>query len=173
MKRHVALILAVVFQLGVLGWEYMSSVVPLVTGERVLLVVHPVDPRSWFSGNYADLAYEVATIEPSLYRGSERFLREGEVVYVSLAKYGNVWEASELSLEAPRSGPFLRGRLMGRWYGAEAFRVRYGIEAYFAPKEQALAIERAVRDAPRGEVKAEVSVTSSGKAALVGLELPQ
>lgn len=172
MKRHVAILLAVLLQVVVLGWEYVGSVLPRWTGRSVALVVHPVDPRSWFSGNYAALTYDVASLPAALYRGPERTMREGEVVYVSLVERDSGWQASELSLEPPPSGVFMRGRLASGWSTYSSFRVRYGIEAYFAPKEEALAIEREVRERPHGQVKAEVRVASSGRAALVGLLLP-
>jgi uncharacterized membrane-anchored protein len=188
MNRFVLLVLAAAFQLVVLAWEYLGSRWPEWTGERVTLAVRPVDPRSWFSGNYAELTYDVATLEPALYSGSDATLREGEVVYVALEKEGDVWQATRLTLDPPQSGTFLRGRLEQRWSSGSAFRVRYGIEAWFAPKEKALAIERAVRQAgpawpgwfggdgtslePQSPVRAHVAITASGKAGLLDLELP-
>ncbi len=187
MNRFVLLVLAVAFQLVVLGWEYLGSRWPEWTGERVTLAVRPVDPRSWFSGNYADLDYDVATIASELYSGSEVELREGEVVYVSLEKRGDVWQATRLTLEPPGSGTFLRGRLTYAWRGAGSpFRVRYGIEAWFAPKEKAEAVEHAIRNVPPAQfgptgelvapttppVRAHVAITRAGKAGLLDLELP-
>ncbi len=203
MNRFVLLGLAVLLQLVVLTWEYVGSRWPVWTGERVTLAVRPVDPRSWFAGNYAFLSYDIASLPGELYRGSELSLREGEVVYVSLEKRGNEWGPTELTLEPPQSGLFIRGRLSSSWYASDrtvsaepepaqlgwrgfspgSFRVRYGIEAYFAPKERALAIERAVANTalesgpegelgPDGLVRAHVAVSSSGKAALVDVEVP-
>lgn len=184
MKRRSLLALAVGLQVAVLGGEYLGSVWPAWTGQRITLRVQPVDPRSWFSGNYAQLTYDITMIPRELYRGSEPRLRKGEVVYVTLEPRGDAWVATGLLLSPPAAGTFLRGRLEWPWREGSDLRVRYGIEAWFAPKEEALAIERSIargawRD-PRGaavsemederSVFAQVAVTSSGRAALVGLD---
>jgi uncharacterized membrane-anchored protein len=203
MKRTPWFALAILLQLGVLAGEYLSSVWPTWKGERVLLRVAPVDPRSWFSGHYARLDYDIASIPRELYGGAEPRLRAGEVVYVALERRDEWWQASALTLEPPEQGVFLRGRLEFPWFGEADLRVRYGIEAWFAPPEEAQAIERSIAldrvplepnapaeerlesgpgstpeelgpgersDAGRQPVLAEVAVTSSGRAALVGLD---
>lgn len=184
MKRRAWLALAVGLQVAVVGVEYLSSVWPAWTGRRIQLEVRPVDPRSWFSGNYAQLTYDIARIPPELYRGSESRLRKGEIVYVTLEPKGDVWVAVGVDRSPPESGVFLRGRLEWPWSQGSPLPVRYGIEAWFAPKDEALAIERSIRDTWREtemnadfpesrRVIAEVAVTSSGRAALVGLDWPR
>lgn len=172
MKRRYLLFCAIALQVAVLGGEYLNSVWPAWTGRRITLDVVPVDPRSWFSGNYARLDYEVARLSSSLYRGPRGPLRKGEVVYVALEPAGEVWHAVAVFLEPPTSGTFLRGRLVISWHGESELWVRYGIEAWYAPKEVAEAIERSVFATREGEVpvRAEVAVTESGRAALVGLD---
>ena len=176
MTRWHWLIAAVALQLGVLATEYLGSVWPLWTGEEVRLEIAPVDPRSMFRGNYARLAFTVATVEPELFKGVKKEIRRGQVVYVFLEKReGDVWHATRVQLEQPISGLFMRGRLTQAWSGADhPLRVRYGIEAWFAPKEKALEIERAARRAPGAEVRAYavVAIAGSGRAALARLDLP-
>ena len=68
------------------------------------------------------------------------------------------------SLEKPESGVFIRGRVQGR-HALEkkvVYRVRYGIEAYFAPRDKALELERKLRD---GGV-AVIMVAKNGKVTL-------
>ncbi|MEE8164731.1 MAG: GDYXXLXY domain-containing protein [Myxococcota bacterium] len=170
------LMVAIALQLGVLAMEYLGSVWPLWTGEEVRLEIAPVDPRSLFRGNYARLAYTVASVESGLFEGPGKRLRKGEVVYVFLEEGENeVWHATRVQLEPPLSGLFLRGRLTQTWAGnTDPLRIRYGIEAWFAPKEKALEIERATRRRPgeEGRAYAIVSVAGSGRAALARLDLP-
>jgi uncharacterized membrane-anchored protein len=142
----------------------------------VCLEIAPVDPRSLFRGNYASLAYAVATVDSTLFEGPAQTLRKGEVVYVSLEEgEGQVWRATRVRLEEPPSGLFLRGRLSQTWPGTERpLRVRYGIEAWFAPEAKAVEVEQATRRR-RGEgapVCAVVAVAGSGRAALARLDLP-
>jgi uncharacterized membrane-anchored protein len=176
MTRLHWLMAAIALQLGVLAMEYLGSVWPLWTGEEVRLEIAPVDPRSLFRGNYARLAYTVASVESKLFEGSSRTLRKGEVVYVFLEEgEGGVWHATRVQLEEPLSGLFLRGRLIQTWPGTEQpLRVRYGIEAWFAPKEKALEIEQATRrrQGEGARAYAVVAVAGSGRATLARLELP-
>jgi uncharacterized membrane-anchored protein len=169
------IVAAIVLQLGVLATEYLGSVWPLWTGERVRLEIVPVDPRSMFRGNYARLNYTVANIDSSLFSGAEKRLRKGEVVYVVLEQQDETWRAAGIQLGKPDAEVFLRGRLQRNWNADQSsFAVRYGIEAWFAPRDKAIEIEQATRR-QQGEgarAFAEVAVAASGRAALVELDLP-
>jgi uncharacterized membrane-anchored protein len=176
MTRLHWLIAAIALQFAVLATEYLGSVWPLWTGEEVRLEIEPVDPRSLFRGNYARLAYTVASVESKLFDGANQTLRKGEVVYVFIEEgEGEIWHATRVQLEQPLSGLFLRGRLTQTWPGTEQpLHVRYGIEAWFAPKETALEIEQATRRSQGEDARAYavVAVAGSGRAALARLDLP-
>jgi uncharacterized membrane-anchored protein len=175
MTRPRWLMAAIGLQVGVLAMLYLGSVWPLWTGQEVRLEIAPVDPRSMFRGNYARLTYNVATVDSKLFEGPDKILRKGEVVYVFIEeREGEVWHATRVQLEEPLSGLFLRGRLTQTWpHDEQPLRVRYGIEAWFAPKAKALEIEQAARRRPGNErAYAVVSVSGSGRAALARLDLP-
>lgn len=160
------LVAAVVFQTAVLAGEYLGAMVPLWTGQAVRLKTIPYDPRSLFRGNYARLRYEIATI-PVADLGVATRIRGGEVVYV-LLKQGDdgLYSYAGASRTRPESGVFLRGRVdhsrRWNWRQDDTLNVRYGIEAFFAPKQKALDLEQKLR---RGGI-AEIMVASNGKAAL-------
>jgi uncharacterized membrane-anchored protein len=128
-----------------------------------------------FRGNYARLNYTVANIDSSLFSGAEKRLRKGEVVYVVLEQQDETWRAAGIQLGKPDAEVFLRGRLQRNWNADQSsFAVRYGIEAWFAPRDKAIEIEQATRR-QQGEgarAFAEVAVAASGRAALVELDLP-
>lgn len=144
----IGLVAAVLFQLMVLGGMYVKAALPTWTGSEIKVQTIPVDPRSMFRGNYALLRYEFSELETKDSDFTEG-LRHGEVVYVALEKNteNGLYEFSQLSLEKPDSGIFLRGRAQGlRYSGQQHLRVKYGIEAFFAPKEKALALEKELAD---------------------------
>ena len=163
----IGLLLAMLLQAGVLGGEYLSAAYPLWTGSEIRLKTLPVDPRSLFRGNYARLSYDISSI-PATAFDEFRPLRNGEVVFVTLKPgSGALYEFDGISLDRPESGVFLRGRVMKRHFSAQAgIRVRYGIEAWFAPKDKALQLERDLRN---GGV-AVVMVAGSGKSVLRAVE---
>lgn len=163
-KLVVALIAAIVFQLLILTGMYVSAALPLWTGTEVRIKTIPVDPRSMFRGNYARLRYDISQIDADKLSGNDD-LRNGEKVYVALepGKDG-LYQYAGVSLEKPDSKIFLRGRIENRRYRTSggSLRIKYGIEAFFAPKEKALQLEKELRD---GGV-AVLMVASSGKARL-------
>ncbi len=161
----IGLILVVGLQISVLAAEYLNSVLPLWTGQEVLLKTVPVDPRSLFRGNYARLNYEISTIDrASILEMTEKYrLRNGEIIYVMLQPGENgVHEYAGASLQKPGSGQFIRGRTHYTGWNSEKIDVKYGIEAFFAPKEDALALEKELRT---GAI-AKIMLSGSGSATL-------
>lgn len=163
-KLVTALVAAIVFQFLVLTGMYVSAALPLWTGTEIKIKTIPVDPRSMFRGNYARLRYDISQIDAEKF-SDNRELRNGEVVYVALqlAEDG-LYQYADVSLDKPDSGIFLRGRIENRRYeeNASYFRIKYGIEAFFAPKEKALLLETDLRDSGI----AVLMVSGGGKARL-------
>lgn len=157
------LIVMIAFQLAVLAGEYVGAVYPLWTGKEIRLKTIPVDPRSLFRGNYARLNYTISTI--GSINSGDRKMRPGEIVYVRLKPGADgLYMFDGAGMNKPESGHFIRGRIQNS-DGRES-RIRYGIEAFFAPKEKALALERELRN---GGV-AVVMVAANGKATLKDVE---
>ncbi len=162
MKRSATtagLLLAILLQVGVLVGMVVQAATPLWTGSELRVEVMPVDPRSLFRGNYARLNYGFSRL-PEEALSEFLGLRVGEVVYAVLKpdKEG-IYRLSGVALERPAQGVFIRGRLMNE---RAPLRVKYGIEAFFAPKEKALQLER---DLVGGGI-ALLMVTDDGRVAL-------
>lgn len=172
MSKHqrisIGLLLAIVLQGAVLIGEYVNAAYPLWVGKEITLETRPVDPRSLFRGNYAVLRYSINTIPATALKSkmeSGKRLRNGEVVYVSLKQTEKgTYDYADASLVPPEQGLYIRGRLANRNVDAElnAYHIRYGIEAYFAPKDKAVALEKELRSG----AEAAIFVASNGKAAL-------
>jgi uncharacterized membrane-anchored protein len=171
--RHSLLVVAVVAQLAVLSGEYLMSVYPLWFGTSVQLALEPVDPRSLFRGNFASLNYSISDLDGEQIVGDGKWWK-GQIVYVSLAAEDGLHKAVAVSPDPPEEGLFIRGRVAAH-HGEHSLRVEYnGINAYFAPEEKALALERAARRfGPRGSVSAfaEVRLTDGGRPALVQVDV--
>jgi uncharacterized membrane-anchored protein len=157
-KRFLAIGLAITIsaQMMVLVTEYLSSVWPLWFGNPITLETKPVDPRSLFRGNYVLLNYTISDVSKNL---THEDFKPGEVGYVTLKEEDGLFVASALQREKPETGIYIRGRVKKV---KPDYRLKYGIEAYFMPKEKALQTERSVR----GGAQAEIFLLSNGKAAL-------
>jgi uncharacterized membrane-anchored protein len=162
-KRLFGLSLAIAFQFFILTGMYVLAAMPLWTGVEIKVRTEPVDPRSMFRGNYARLDYKFSQIKSRHFPEKEE-LRNGEKIYVTLkVNAKGFYEFSSVSLSQPDSGLYLSGRIKNgvHWGEGEGhYRVKYGIEAFFAPKKKALALEKNLRDSG----VAILMVSSEGKA---------
>lgn len=155
------LTLTICLQLMVLTTEFVSSVWPLWFGKPILLKTVPVDPRSLFRGNYVLLNYEISVLDKAL---SQTPLKKGQIVYVTLELTDNGYKAVNIHHNKPDNSIFIRGRVSS--VSSQAIRLKYGIEAYFMPKEKALKVEATLR---RGG-NAQIYLLNNGKAAIAGLQ---
>lgn len=158
-KIVAGLILAVVFQCCVLTGMVVSASMPLWTGTQIKIKTVPVDPRSMFRGDYARLGYEFSRLNKTLEKDLSQY-RTGEVVYVTF-KPGkdDVYRFDTVVTQKPDTGVFIRGRLETQYGSA---RIKCGIEAFFAPGEKALALEKQLRNS----AVAVLMVSGSGRARL-------
>ena len=154
------IVLTILLQTCVLAVEYLSSVAPLWFGQAVMLPTVPIDPRSLFRGNYVRLNYSISRVPAAIADGK---LKQGQKVYLSLNIEGDKPVPLALSATKPEAGIFIAGRV--RYAGSE-YHLDYGIEAFFLPKEKALAAERKLTS---DKVSAQIYLSSGGKAALNAL----
>ena len=147
---RVGAVLLVQAVLVVVGcWQPLAA---RLTGEEVRLAVSPLDPIDPFRGAYVALDY------PDLPAANGYESGPGEV-YVPLARHGDVWKGATATTARPDSGPYLS--CTRNW------RLDCGIGSYFLPQDEALRMERELRD---GTLVAVVRVDSRGNAALIRLE---
>ncbi|ABV36964.1 conserved hypothetical protein [Shewanella sediminis HAW-EB3] len=157
---QIGLILTLFFQLSVLSIEYLGSVLPIWTGEEIILKTEPVDPRSLFRGNFVRLNYEINRIptEP------QTEFKMGSLIYVSLVEINGIWQFDTFNTAKPKMGTYIRGRV--RRVDSGTVRVEYGIEAFFMPKEKALKVQNEMG----GQAQVRVFVAPNGKARAVGFK---
>jgi uncharacterized membrane-anchored protein len=144
-------------------------VLPLLTGQTVLVKVQPVDPRDLFRGDYVILSYDFSRVSPEGIEGlapTDRYSRkwEGRTVYVPLVPDSDRvhLRGGKATVVKPATGPFLRGEMQR--YGS----VQFGIESYYVQEGTGRGYEQAIRNR---QLSAELAVTSSGQAALRGLRI--
>lgn len=169
LKRHELqiIIAGIIFQFVVLAGMIVMRLLPLVTGDVILLKVIPVDPRDIFRGDYVVLGYDCSQIPsggiPGL-QGSQKYGYDdvqGQTVYVSLAPEpdGKHWRPEKYSTERPKQGKYLRGQIQG-------WQIQYGIESFYVQEGKGREYENAVQN---HKLSAEICVTSSGAAVVRSL----
>lgn len=147
----------------------------LKDGTEVRLRTVPVDPRDLFRGDYVVFAYEIGTVDA----GGNHSFGPGQQVYVTLKPgadgFARADGISPTKPEVSAGAIVIAGRVLSAsacaWTadgdfdcasGRRRIRIAYGIESYFVPQGEGLAIERT--DKARIEVVAAVS--ASGEAAI-------
>ncbi len=145
----------------------------LATGTPVVLKTEPIDPRSLFRGDYVRLNYAISSLNYAVVEGDNDFKRHDRV-YVMLRKGEEYWDAVSIHHERPVHGPdsvIIRGEAQysGIWSGGEergGINVRYGIENYFVPEGEGMALER---PAEGDVVSILIAVDDSGTAGIKGV----
>ena len=125
-----------------------------LTGETYQLRVAPIDPIDPFRGAYVTLDY------PDLQR--DRGSEDGGPLYVTLVDDGGAMVADAYLRERPSGDqPYLT-------CNDRDWRVECGIDSFFLPQDEAVAMEDLLRD---GAV-AEVRIDGRGNAALIDVRAP-
>ena len=150
MNRIAKVATIAIVQFALVGVAVAPQLSARVGGDSYLVRVAPLDPIDPFRGAYANLGYpDLQPPEESLDRG------EG-TMYVTLRQDGAVWVADEWLRERPTSQPYLT-------CDDRSWMVRCGIESWFVPQDEALALERELADGAYAEIR----VDSRGNAAVV------
>ena len=158
-SRTARVVAVSLLQLALVPVALADRLSPRLTGDEYLLEVAPVDPIDPFRGAYVALSYPgLPDRVPGQRPGEEG---DGDTVYVPLARSGEVWTGVRAVRERPQDGPFLR-------CDDEGWRLRCGIDSWFLPQEEAVAMEQAVSG---GGAVARVRIDSAGRAALVAVEV--
>jgi uncharacterized membrane-anchored protein len=157
-KRHllISAILLALVQIGFLSFIIAGRAAVLRDGQEVLLKVEPVDPRDLLRGDYVRLGYDISNIPVSMIGNvpSDARWTETGPIFVRVKKESDgIWKMVSASLYEPPSTPpgdgeiDIRGMVDdGRSLGQiDTLNVEYGIERFYLPEGEGLAIERNMR----------------------------
>ena len=143
-------------QVGFLSWMILARASVLRDGREILLKVEPVDPRDLLRGDYVRLGYEISRIPVSMVANMPAGeTLEASDIHVRLRREPDgYWRAASASLAVPFQGEAgleeidLVGRAEPAWsLGPElSLAVTYGIERFYLPEGEGLAIERDMRE---------------------------
>lgn len=167
------LIVAVVFQILLIGIMLGYALMPLYFGQEVRVRVNLYDPRDLFRGNYVDLNYEFSNFHSRNFDESDkddRYIdqyderaRDGARVYAVLKPDVNgTYSFAKFSISKPDNGVFLAGRYDG--YSL----VKYGIEQFYMSPDSAANTENEMREEDV-HAYAVLMVMDNGKARLKDL----
>lgn len=166
-------LLPVALAVGVLQVGFLASMIAgrasvLRSGTDVVLEVRPVDPRDLLRGDYVVLSYDISRIPVSLLddvpvEGGER------TVFVRLkAGDDGLWKPVAARLDAAPADARtedevdIRGVTHASWASqTQSIDVQYGIERFYVPEGEGLAIERDMNVRP---FRMKVAVTEDGTA---------
>ncbi|CAG0972434.1 MAG: GDYXXLXY domain-containing protein [Rhizobiaceae bacterium] len=146
-------------QIGFLSWMIAGRAAILRNGAEVLLRIQPVDPRDLLRGDYVVLAYDISQIPAAVISNVPEGMTVTEEgpIYVRLAKGAdNHWNAVSASLGKPSATPApageidIRGLMPGGWSFSRdtSVRIEYGIERFYLPEGEGLAIQNDIRERP-------------------------
>lgn len=155
-----ALVLALV-QIGFLSWIIAGRAAILRNGKEVLLKIEPVDPRDLLRGDYIILGYEISRIPVKMIADipADKLSSDDTSIVVRLKKGADgYWQPTIAWFgKAPTSvGPDeadISGHVAEGWdLRAEGATIApdYGIERFYVPEGQGMAIQNDMRVRPFG-----------------------
>ena len=155
-----ALVLALL-QIGFLGWIIAGRAAILRDGKEVLLKVEPIDPRDLLRGDYIVLGYEISRIPVKLIANipPDKFTSNDSELVVRLKKGADgYWQPSAAWFDAA-PGPAASDEADIVGHVADGWDLRgpditiapdYGIERFYLPEGQGMAIQSDMRVRPFG-----------------------
>ena len=154
-----SLVLALL-QIGFLGWIIAGRAAVLRNGTEVLLKVEPVDPRDLLRGDYVSLGYEISRIPVKLIADMPAGATSiaGGRLLVRLKKgEDGYWHPVSAFLGNPPAAPGpdeadIAGQMAGGWSLAPEGTISpiYGIDRFYLPEGEGLAIQNDMRVRPFG-----------------------
>jgi uncharacterized membrane-anchored protein len=177
-KRLVAAALAVaLLQTGFIGWIIAGRAAILRNGHEVLLKVEPIDPRDLLRGDYVRLGYEISRIPVKLVANIPpgRTSSEDQSLVVRIKKGADgYWHPETAWLDAAPEPPSAGQVDIVGHIGAGAnlddrsgtLFPDYGIERFYLPEGEGLAIQNDMRTRPFG---VKIAVSKSGQAQIKAL----
>ncbi|MFW6413548.1 MAG: GDYXXLXY domain-containing protein [Oceanicaulis sp.] len=193
MSRAIRLCLTALVMTGVLAALVGHHAMRRAGGTEIYLDMEPVDPRDLLLGHYVVLTTPLHRIDTAEVDGPDEGFARGDLVFVSLRETESGSMVPAGVYREPPGGLFVRGRLEDAYVEQEfsepepledgspgwraepipgtardVLRIRYNLERYFAPKDQALALET-MRNENRLRLIA--SIGADGGAVIKGLEI--
>lgn len=190
-RKKLLVVLAVIFQIGVVITMVASREWLLATGKPFVFQTAPIDPRDIFRGDYVRLDYLFNTIPLRQLDETirEQGIRKGQKVYLELQTDSSGVTHGGMLRTAPPPGNFLRGYASSYWpyrnfheqdqekrrkavKDAWPLSVRYGIEQYYVEQGSGREMEklRGQRNDFQVPLLIHVAVSASGEAAIRGYE---
>ncbi len=193
--RAWGVIAAAVLMTLLLGQIVAERIAILADGEEVILATQPIDPRDLFRGDYVILTYGISRLPLDRLADDPEAYEEGNTVFVALEKdaegrgtataiagsrdalpsdalviKGRIeWiDRAPLTVTASRVGEGEPARDIEPCPRCRNARIAYGIESYFVPEGERVALEEA-----RNEATLEIitAINEAGTAAIKGIIL--
>lgn len=172
-RKSALLIAAVLFQLGILAWMIVATMMMFRVTTTGYVQVVPVDPRDLFMGDYVILSYDFSRVPPGGvaglpgpydYEHADQWL--DRPVYVELIPdpaRPDHFRGGPPSATPPAGGaPYLQGTL------DSADGITFGIERFQVQEGEGRAYEDAARDR---KLWTKIDVTTQGWAMVKGLAI--
>lgn len=157
----IAALVVALAQIGFLGWIIAGRAAVLRNGREIVLKVEPVDPRDLLRGDYVRLGYEISNIPARMITGvpTGMLTTEDGPLYVRVRKgEDGYWHPVSAAFGArpdAAAGPEeadVKGTVREGWsiQGDNTIGVEYGIDRFYLPEGEGLAIEHDMRVRPFG-----------------------
>ncbi|MER8386233.1 GDYXXLXY domain-containing protein [Mesorhizobium sp. M1428] len=164
-------------QIGFLSWIIAGRAAILRDGKQVLLKVEPIDPRDLLRGDYIRLGYDISRISVKLIGNipAGKLSRENTSIVVRLKQGADgYWGPTaawfgQAPVPAASGEADIVGHVSEGWdisQGETTIAPEYGIERFYLPEGEGIAIQNDMRVRPFG---IRVAIAANGTAQIKAL----
>jgi uncharacterized membrane-anchored protein len=170
----VAALVVALAQIGFLSWIIAGRAAVLRSGREIVLKVQPIDPNDLLRGDYVQLTYEISRIPTTQITNippGQPVSKDGWM-YVRVKKGGDgYWHPASATFDGPLGATpepdeaDVRGHIAEGWGLAhdDSIGVDYGIDRFYLPEGEGLALQQDMRVRPFG---VRIALASDGTPAI-------
>lgn len=143
----------------IVGGMTVKPLMTSVAGEEIQLATTPIDPRDLFRGDHVLLSLEIEQVPLDIVSDGVKenlplddnyndISYKSFDVYVRLGEKKGVYKATQVVIEKPTSGVFIKGSV-DPWMTSEkdkTIQVTYDLDRYFVPENTGMALEEGARE---------------------------
>ena len=143
----------------IVGGMTVKPLMTTVAGDEIQLATTPIDPRDLFRGDHVLLSLEIEQVPLDVVSTGvkEKLPLDDQYndisyksfdVYVRLGEKNGVYQATQVVMEKPTSGVFIKGSV-DPWMTSKeekTIQVTYDLDRYFVPENTGMALEEGARE---------------------------
>lgn len=153
MNKKRTFFIAVAIPLLILLAMTVKPSATVLFGHEIVLETKAVDPTDLFRGDYVSVGLKISDIpKDKLPTPIEKIIKKN--LYVSLKQEGKYYSVDKVSVNKPKQGIYLKGKVRYYSFDSEKVQIDYSLDKYFVKQGSGMELQQeSAKGALEGKVK--------------------